>query len=64
MSFCNEFSLVWTVGLGLTEMEEQWRGHCPSKLFKILPRKAGKIMNGHSQEAGTLISNLPVLLSH
>ena len=64
MCFCNDFSLVWNVELGATKMEEEWRGHCPSKLFKILPRKAGKMMNGHSQEAGTLTSNFPALLSH
>lgn len=55
MSFCNAFSLVWTVELGVTKMEEQRRGHCPSKLFKILPRKAGKMLNVHSQEGAPLL---------
>jgi len=64
MSFCNDFSLVWTVELGVTRMEEQWRGPCSSKLFKILPRKSGKVTNGHNQEAGTLTSNFLALLSH
>lgn len=60
--FCNDFSLA--VELGVAEVEKQWRARCPSKLLKMLPRKAGKMMDGHNQEAGILTSNFPAFLSH
>lgn len=64
MPFCNDFSFVLTVDLGVGKTEEKLRGHHPSKLFTILPRKAGKMLNGHSQEADILTSNFPALLSN